>query len=187
MPKDAKMMRRMTVFALIMILAAAFSLTAADKENRSGEESKKAAEITWMRYDEGLAKAAEEEKHVFIDFTTSWCTWCKKMDVETFSDPYVIDLVNEHFVPVQVDGDSKRQLDVDGYKITERNLTKQEYGVKGYPSFWFLTPQGEKIGMIRGYRPRPQMVEVLEFVKNKGYDTVTTEDQQPDDEDEEGK
>jgi thioredoxin-related protein len=182
MPKDATTMQRMTLFALIMLLAAAFSLTAADSDSTSGKKTEKAYEITWMRYDEGLAKAAKEDKHVFIDFTTSWCGWCKKMDAETFSDPYVIQLVNDHFVPIQVDGDSKRELDIDGYKISEKNLTAREYGVNGYPSFWFLKPDGTKIGMIRGYRPKPDIVEVLEFVKNRGYDTISANEPQSKDE-----
>ncbi len=180
-------MQRITVLAMMMILAAALSLTAADGDSKSEGDSVKAYEITWLAYDEGLAKAAEEDKHMVIDFTTSWCTWCKKMDIETFSDPYVIQLVNDHFVPVQVDGESKRELDIDGYKITEKNLTAREFGVRGYPSFWFLKSDGTKIGMIRGYRPKPEMVEVLEFVKNKGYDTTNTENQQGEDGGEEGK
>src|SRR5204862_6632909 len=32
-----------------------------------------------------LAKARAEKKVVFVDFTTEWCGWCKKLEQDTFS------------------------------------------------------------------------------------------------------
>lgn len=130
--------------------------------------------INWLAYDDGLKKAKAENKHVFIDFTAKWCGWCKKMDRETFHEPEVIDLINQSFVPVRVDGDSPHELDINGYKITEKSLTRNEFGVRGYPSFWFLKPDGTKLGKIDGYHDKDFMVRALTYVKDYKYDTTRT-------------
>jgi len=43
----------------------------------------------WLPFNEGMALAAKEKKHVVIDFYTTWCHWCKVMDRETFANPEV--------------------------------------------------------------------------------------------------
>lgn len=135
-------------------------------------ETKTSAEVNWMRYDDGLVKAKADDKHVMIDFSTSWCVYCKKMDREIFSQPDVIELLNEHFVSIKVNGDSKQQLDIEGYKISEKDLTKKEYHVRGYPAFWFLKSDGTKLAQIKGYRPKNYMMEALTYIAEKKYDTT---------------
>jgi len=157
---------------LMSISALAGDLTkVADKS-----ETKSSAEVNWMRYDDGLAKAKVEDKHVIIDFSTSWCVYCKKMDKETFVDTAVISLLNEHFISIKVDGDSKQVLDIEGYKISEKDLTKKEYGVRGYPAFWFLKSDGTKLAQIQGYRPKEYMMEAFNYIVEKKYDTTQTDE-----------
>jgi thioredoxin-related protein len=133
-----------------------------------------AAKINWMQFDLGLAKAKKENKHMFVDFTTSWCGWCKKMDAETFSRPEVIKYVNDHFIAAKVIGDSDKELDIEGYKISEKNLTTGSFKVTGFPAFAFLTPEGINLGLIPGYRQTDAMMSYFEFVKEKKYDTTKT-------------
>ncbi len=168
-----KFFRQLVLIALFAIFAVGFVLAEGETKKEKAE-SPDNDEIVWMLYDEGLAKAKEEGKHVFIDFTTSWCGWCKKMDKETFNRPDVIKLVNENFIPVQVDGDSKKMLDIEGFKISEKSLTKTEFGVRGYPTFWFLKSDGTKLGNITGYKDTKTMMEALTYVKDEKYDTTKT-------------
>ncbi len=173
-----KFFRQLVFITLFAFLAAGFVLADGETKNNKTESPKKEEiknnKITWIPYDEGLAKAKEEDKHIFIDFTTSWCGWCKKMEKETFSRQEVIELVNENFVPVKVDGDSKNLLDIEGFKITEKSLTKTEFGVRGYPTFWFLKSDGTKLGNITGYKDTKTMMDALAYVKDKKYDTTQT-------------
>ena len=163
------------ITAFLVIAGETFT---AEKETAKKSGSKEG--IQWTSYDIGLKRAKKEDKHVFIDFSTKWCGWCKKMDKETFSDPKVIEILNNDFIPVKVDGDSKRELDIDGYKITEKNLTAREFGVRGYPTFWFLKPDGTKLGAISGYKPTNIMLDALTFVKEYKYDSTRTQQQPPD-------
>jgi len=138
------------------------------------EKRIKAEKINWEPYDIGLKNAKKNNKHVFIDFSTAWCGWCKKMEQEVFTDPKVIDILNNDFIPVRVDGDSKNVLDINGYKVTEKNLTRYEFGVRGYPTFWFLKPDGSKLTTFSGYRPADYMIQALTFIKDYKYDTTKT-------------
>jgi len=165
-----KYLKHISLAALFMF---AFALAmAAENEGSSTADPQAADSIQWLSYDAGLLKAAKEDKHVFIDFTAKWCGYCKKMDRETFSKAEVINMINTDFVPVRVDGDSQHELNIDGYKITESNLTKQEFGVRGYPTFWFLKSDGTKLGAITGYRPANVIIDALNFVKEGKYDTT---------------
>jgi thioredoxin-related protein len=127
--------------------------------------------IHWVSYDKGVALQKGTTKHLFVDFTTTWCGWCKKMEAETFSDPAVIQFVNKNFVPVKVWGDQDSILDIDGYKITQQQLT-QSFSVSGYPTFWFENPKREKIGPLPGYRSKDDLMSALSFVAECKYDTT---------------
>ena len=164
-----------SVILLSLILIVSLQLTASDDNKETPTNSEK-SEINWLSLDVGLAKAKELNKHVFIDFTAKWCGYCKKMEKEAFSDTTVINLLNSDFVAVKVDGDSKKELDIKGYKITEQNITKYEFGVTGFPTFWFLTPDGNKLTNLRGYRTTDFMKEALTYIKDYKYDTTKTND-----------
>ena len=148
-----------------------------DKAKLKSEKNSPATEIEWLSYDEGLAQAIREGKHLFVDFTTKWCGYCKKMERTTFREPEIISMLANNFIAVKVDGDSKKELDIDGYKISERNLTTKEFKVRGYPTFWFLDPAGTKLGAVRGYQPAASLKNYLEFVKDKKYEEQTETDQ----------
>ncbi len=173
---------KLLTLLLVMLSFSVAGLTgaeyAAGKDNNKPENPKNEPDkkIDWQAYDVGLKKALDEDKHVFIDFTAKWCGYCRKMEREVFTDPRIIDLLNNDFIPVRVDGESRKELDIDGYKVTERNLAVREFGVRGYPTFWFLKSDGSKIGPIGGYRPTEFMLEALNFVKEKRYDSTATEE-----------
>ena len=152
------------------------SSTAKAKTNTTAKSSAskstvaKSKVIEWLTYEEGLKAAEESGKHIVIDFSTAWCGYCKKMDRETFTNSKVIDLINNDFIPVRIDGDSRRKINLEGFITTERNLTKKEYGVRGYPTFWFLESDGQKIGAQPGYQPPAQFLGLLNFVKDRKYE-----------------
>ena len=161
---------QITTISAFLLLTLVLGACAGDEEKSS---TTKSTEIIWMSYDAGLVKAKAENKHLFVNFTTSWCGWCKKMNKTTFKEDKIIDMLAENFVSVKVDGDSKKNLDIDGYKITEQNLARSEFRVGGYPQYWFLTPSGQKIGRAQGgYQSKEQLSQYLTYVAEKKYDTT---------------
>jgi len=159
---------------LLLFTLSTISLVASDDKQETPATTNKNV-ITWLSLDQGLIKAKELNKHIFIDFTAKWCGYCKKMEKEAFADSTVITLLNNDFIPVKVDGDSQNELDIKGYKITEQNLTRQEFGVTGFPTFWFLTPDGNKLTNLRGYRTTDFMKEALTYIKDYKYDSTKTD------------
>ncbi|SYZ74320.1 Thioredoxin-related protein-like protein [Candidatus Zixiibacteriota bacterium] len=172
-------MTRIARFLIIILLIGGITLAGDGKDKKPKTDPKPAIDtttITWYQYDTGLKLAKQSGKHILVDFTAKWCTYCKKMDRETFANPEVINFINSHFVPIKVDGDSPNELDIEGYKITESNLAKSEYRVTGYPTFWFLKSTSERIGPAPGYRPSDQFLDLLYFVKDDLYEKMSFQD-----------
>jgi thioredoxin-related protein len=180
--------RTMKNFGAYIILIAMLGLTAlgsaADKspnqkapvakpDTISAPVASDPSTIKWMKYDEGLALAKKLNKKAFVEFTAKWCGWCKRMQATTFKDSGVIAMIDKYFVPISVDGDSKDTLNVDGWLTTETGLTKDTYHVTGYPMFWFLTPTGDMIAPLSGYREAPVLMDILDYLKDDQYKTVT--------------
>lgn len=171
-------------FYIIFLVLFSFGLQASENKPGSADSTKTGkskkqetdnSKIVWLTYPEGLTKIKTEKKHIFIDFTASWCGWCKRMEREAFSDAKVIEKINDHFIPVKVWGDSNDMLDIDGYKISQRNLTHAQFGVNGFPTFWFISPEGVRIGPLPGYQTTDRLIEALEWVKEYKYDTTRVE------------
>ena len=165
----------------VLFILAAFTVGLAlagepPKTEKKAPPHRQGGDITWLGYDEGLVKAKAEGKHVFVTYTTSWCGYCKKMNRTTFVDSEVVAMMDSNFVAVMVDGDSRFELDIEGYKISERDLTRSEFSVGSYPTYFFLKPDGEKLGALRGYQFKDQLMKYLVFVAERRYDTTATKE-----------
>jgi thioredoxin-related protein len=167
---------RILTLTLLAFVALAWIVQAADKENTPEPDQNG---ITWYSYQDGWNKAKAENKHLFVDFTATWCGWCKRLEQTTFSEPKVAKALNDDFVPVKVWEKSKDTVNIDGYKISERDLAKREFRVRGYPSLWFVSPKGVRIGPAGGYIDAGTMLKYLDIVKNYRYDSTLDENGNP--------
>jgi thioredoxin-related protein len=163
-----------------LLTVAAFAVLAFVMLPQAKQDTKPATDsdtngIVWYTYQEGWAKAKAEKKHMFVDFTATWCGWCKKLEKNTFSQPEIIKSLNTDFVPVKVWDNSTAMLDIDGYKISEKDLIRKEFKVRGYPALWFVSPEGVRVGPAGGYIEADRLKQVLDIVKNYRYDSTRTE------------
>jgi len=145
---------------------------AGDREKKNPSSTKKADALTWHKYDEGLAKAKKEKKHVLVAFYTNWCGWCRRMDKSTYADEEVEKVLNQSYVAIRVNGQSKEKVEVDEKKITEKELAKK-FRVRSYPITWFLKHSGEKIAPYYGYADAPTFLNVLNYIKDDLYDKIS--------------
>jgi len=157
----------MTAAALILGIVFLGNIGFSDTEQK---EAKK--ELVWVKYDDGIRQAAKENKPVFVDFYTNWCGWCKKMDRETFSDAEVMKYLGDNFILVKVNAESNLNLVLDFGNITERDLSKS-FGVRGYPTYWFLNSEGGKILNFSGYRTADRFLPIIEYIGGGHYKSKT--------------
>jgi thioredoxin-related protein len=143
-----------------------------EKTKEKSAVAKNDSTISWYKYDDGLAKAKKDKKHVMVHFYTNWCGWCKRMDKLTFDDEQVRNMLNEDFVPVKVNAESGDKVMVDGKEMTLRQLALT-YNARAYPDTWFLKPSGERIGERKGYVEADEFQYILKWVKDDLYDKVS--------------
>jgi uncharacterized protein YyaL (SSP411 family) len=82
-------------------------------------------------------KARVEDKPIFLSIGYSSCHWCHVMERESFENPAIADLLNQHFVSIKVDREERP--DVDEIYISAVQLMA---GHAGWPLSVFLTPDG---------------------------------------------
>lgn len=97
--------------------------------------------IPWFTgtFEEALAKAKAENKVVFVDFWTSWCIWCKKLDKDTYSDDSVVAFMKD-VICLNIDAESK----------TGEPLAKR-YGVTGFPTLAVFESDGAVRAKVASY------------------------------------
>lgn len=103
---------------------------------QAGAESPSKAEAAGIDFFHGTfaqaqAKAAKENKLIFIDAYTVWCGPCKWMAANTFTDPTVGEFFNKYFV----------NLKVDMERGEGRDLARR-YRVMAYPTLLFVDSNG---------------------------------------------
>ena len=95
--------------------------------------------IRWHEFgEEAFAAARAADKPVLLDIGAVWCHWCHVMDRESYDDPEVAAIVNEHYIAVKVDRDERPDID-SRYQVAVASLT----GQGGWPLTAFLTPDGK--------------------------------------------
>src|SRR5205085_9259312 len=96
-------------------------------------------EIQWRRdYSTAWEESHATGRPLLIDFGTEACFWCKKLDVTTFRDPSVVNLINTEFVALRVDAERTPAL-------------ARALHVRSYPTIVLGGPDGTVIGRKIGY------------------------------------
>jgi thiol-disulfide isomerase/thioredoxin len=92
-----------------------------------------------LTLDQALAAAQRDKKVVMIDFFTTWCGPCKKLDQTTWTDPEVQKWLAENTVALRLDAEK------------EADLSKKNR-INAYPTMLFLKADGSEIDRIVGYK-----------------------------------
>jgi uncharacterized protein YyaL (SSP411 family) len=94
--------------------------------------------VRWHPWgDAAFAQAQSEDKPILLDIGAVWCHWCHVMDRESYENPEIAAIINEHFVAVKVDRDERPDVDAR-YQAAVAAIN----GQGGWPLTAFLTPDG---------------------------------------------
>jgi thioredoxin-related protein len=120
----------MKVRTLVFLLAITFSAVVAQ------------AQIVFREagFAQALASTKQEGKMLFLDAVTATCAPCKRMVRETFSDPEVAALFNEHFVNLRMD-----------LNVGEGPDVQARYNITDFPTLLFMDGNGDLVEVHVGF------------------------------------
>ena len=121
-------------------------------------------EHTWAQLKE-MARA--KNSYIFVDLFTTWCGPCKRMDKEVYVSDTVGKYVNDNFIAVKVQIDSTSSDDdyVKSWYADAKSIDAQ-YKLTAYPSFLFLSPEGNLVYRDLGYRDAAAFLQLLSNATN---------------------
>ena len=125
-------------------------------------------------YHEGTLKTAKnlaetENKLLLVKFYADWCVPCKWMDETTFSDPDIVNKINNNFVALKVNID-----DFDGFSL------RQELAVSVLPTLIIYDSKGNMVKRIEETLPTSRMAVTLDnTIRNNGNKIVHKINQSP--------
>jgi uncharacterized protein YyaL (SSP411 family) len=108
-----------------------------------------ANEIKWVPYSaEVFAQAKKEHKLIILDLHAVWCHWCHVQDKETYANPKIQKLINENFLAIGVDQDSRPDI-------------SNRYEDWGWPATIIFNSDGQEIVKKQGFVEPDRMEAIL--------------------------
>jgi thiol-disulfide isomerase/thioredoxin len=93
-----------------------------------------------VTFEAACQAATSESKLVFIDFYTTWCEPCKRLDAVTWTNPAVGNLLGEKTVALKIDAEK------EGRELARR------YKIAAYPTLLLLKADGTEVDRLVGFR-----------------------------------
>ena len=113
------------------------------------------SKIQWQKNLRAAQKLAiEQDKPLMIVFGASWCTYCHKLERETFGDKRIATVIEREFIPVHLDYDKEPKV----VKLLE---------VEKLPCTIFLTPQADLIHRSEGFANVKEFQQTMTTVLDK--------------------
>lgn len=126
-------------------------------------------EVRWMTWEEVEAASKVEQRKVFVYMHTTWCSWCKKMEGKTLSEPNIVAYLNENYYNVNFDAQHREDITFKGkvYQLVRAGrhnfnelAIEITMGKMSFPSIVFMDENLNVIQPIPAYQG-PQKFEKL--------------------------
>lgn len=117
-------------------------------------------------FEEACADAKKADKLVLIDFYTTWCGPCKKLDRETWPNKEVKALLDDKFIAIKIDAEKDTK-------------TAAKYKINVYPTILLAKPSGDEIDRLTGFMVPKALVSDIEDAL-AGKDSVARAREQAD-------
>ena len=137
-------------------------------------------EIQWKTFESSM-DLKDNGKKYFIFVYTDWCSWCHRMESTTFQDEKIVNLLNERFVPVLFNAESKEPISFNGTEfkfVANGSRGYHELAAAllnnrlSYPSVVFLDEKMNMIQPLPGYKSAEDLKIILTFLADNIYETM---------------
>ncbi len=109
-----------------------------------------AGDIDWKHWElEAFEAASAQDKVILVSVGMEGCAACARMESITYTDSGVIDLVNEHFIAIEVDAEARPDIG-------------ERYSDWAWPATIFMAPDATQVLAIRGNRLPRNFIPILE-------------------------
>ena len=146
------------------------------------------SQVNWIELKNNV-EITNNGKKIILDLYTDWCGWCKVMDRNTFTDPDVIENINNNFLPVKFDAEYRNTVvfNKNSYKYVSsgrKGINELSYsltnGYLSYPMTVFLDENYQLITLLPGYHKPNFYKKVLKYIgedhwKSKTWDEYLSE------------
>ena len=139
------MVRPLRRTQMVLVASAGFLLSACGDPSPTAElpthpSAVKVADIAWFEgsVEEAFAAAKTLQRPVYLYWGAVWCPPCQEIKNTVFKSKQFV-AQTEQFIPVYLDGDTKRA-----------QSWGETFGVKGYPTMIVFNPAGDEITRIPG-------------------------------------
>jgi thioredoxin-like negative regulator of GroEL len=108
-----------------------------------------AGKVEWrLEYEKARKEAESTNRPLLIDVGTENCYYCKQLDLRTFTDPTIVQMLSERVIPLKIDANAKPEL-------------ADALHVQSYPTLVFATPDGRILDIQTGFIEAPGLQEKL--------------------------
>lgn len=156
---------------LLLTITAAFFIAA----NVYSQESAIDSGINWKTLEEAQKEAKATGKKIVIFGYADWCGFCRKMRKETYTQEKVQKLMNEVYIPVQLNGESEEDVVFNGKKYKTVDLARN-LQLSSYPTHYFLDADGKLIGMQPGFLPADVYAPLLAYIAEDKFGEISFTD-----------
>jgi thioredoxin-related protein len=161
-------MNRTTVFAIIAIFIASVLIISAFKSGPSPTGEGWQTAINWSEPSVTGVEIIADGKPVYLFVSTEWCTFCRKMKGETFTDIRVQENLNKYFTNIHMNPETEGIARFTGKDHKFSELSRL-LGVTGFPANFFFNEKGELIGGQPGYLSADQFADLTHYIGGGYY------------------
>ena len=135
------------------------------------------SKLKWNGWENNWQAAGSKSK-TLVNIYTVWCSWCKKMDTETFSHRGVAEYLNEHYNLIQFDAEQITAIEFNGRTYGQTKVGQHTYnelaytllnGRMAFPALVFLDEDLEVIQVIPGFKTPQELMPILVYFGSNEY------------------
>ncbi len=131
---------------------------------------------SFLDFREDAAEAAEEGKHMLVFADLKGCPYCAKMLEDSFktsvNDGGNREFIQKNFDTIHIDIKGSREVTFDDNLIVPEKKLAEALQVKFTPTMLFMDANNKVVSRISGYRSPREFQQVLNYVKEKAYETT---------------